>query len=212
MGKLWLAALAAVTACATGGAPDAAPPPSFRAVRSLALVRTAGDRDGRPKDPLDGLDDTLRARGYRTRVVELGPKRSPELAGVERLFGLLELRAAAGRSERLGTAPYADAGRAAAEAVEALGVDAVATYHRLERRRLVQPPADPVLPGTVFPQPAAPSTGPVAALALVDRTGQVATFPWGEASALEDPSVPLNAAEAIDFLVRALAGEPPVDE
>jgi hypothetical protein len=212
MGKLALAALLAATGCATGVTPIAAPPASFHAVRSLALVRSVDDRAGRPKDPLDGLDETLRSRGYETRVIELGPKRNADLAAVERLFGLLELRAAAGRAERLGTAPFADVGRAAGETVDALGVDAVASYHRLDRHRLPPRPAEPVLPGTVFPQPAAPSPGPVGALALVDRSGHLATFPWGEASALEDPAVPLNAAEAIDFLVRALAGESPPDE
>ena len=213
MTKLAFAALAAATACATTGEAVAPPPPSFRAVHSLALVRTVDGRASRPKDPLDGLDESLRARGYATRVIELGRKRSPELAPVERLFGQLELRASAGRSERLGISPFADAGRAAGEAVAALGVDAVATYHRLEGRRLPQPPsADPVLPGTLFPPPSAPSTGPLGALALVDRSGHVATFAWGEPTALEDPSVPMNAAEAIDFLVRALAGEPPPDE
>jgi hypothetical protein len=202
MGKLALAALLAATGCATGVTPIAAPPASFRAVRSLALVRSVDDRAGRPKDPLDGLDETLRSRGYETRVIELGPKRNADLAAVERLFGLLELRAAAGRAERLGTAPFADVGRAAGETVDALGVDAVASYHRLDRHRLPPRPAEPV----------APSPGPVGALALVDRSGHLATFPWGEASALEDPAVPLNAAEAIDFLVRALAGESPPDE
>jgi hypothetical protein len=214
MGKLALVALAAATACATAGeSPAAQPPPSFRAVHSLALVRTLDGRAGRPKDPLDGLDESLRARGYQTRVVELGPGRKPELAAVEKLFGLLELRAAVGRSERLGTPPYADAGRAAGAAVEALGVDAVATYHRLDRRHSgPAPTADPGLPGQMFPPPAPPSTGPIGALALVDRSGHVATFPWGEPSALEDPSVPMNAAEAIDFLVRSLAGEAPPED
>ena len=210
MRKLGLAAVITAMACATTGKPAGLPPPSFRAVHSVALVRTVDDRAGRPKDPLDGLDESLRARGYTTRIVELGRQRKPELAGVEKLFGQLEVRAAAGRSERLGTPPFADAGRAAGETVAALGVDAVATYHRLDWRRPLPPPtADTALPGSLFPPPSAPARGPVGALALVDRSGHVATFAWGEASALEDPSVPMNALEAIDFLVRALAGEPP---
>ncbi len=206
MRKLALA-LAAFTACATAGEAVAPPPSPFRRVRSLVLVRAADERAQRPRDPLDALDETLRARGFTTRIVELPRKPPPELAPLERLFGQLELRAAARRPERV-AAPTGAAGRDAAAAVAQLGVDAVATYHRLDRHRLSDLPP-PALPGSIFPPPPAPVERPVAGFALVDREGHVAAFAWGDAGPLEDPSVPLNAAEAIDFLVRALTGEPP---
>jgi hypothetical protein len=208
MRRVALAVLAACAGCAGAGETLTPPPSPFRAVRSLVLVRAVEDRGQRPKDPLDGLDETLRARGFTTRVVELGPKRPPELAGLERLFGQLEVRAATGRRERIAT-PVSSAGRDAAAAVAQLGVDAVASYHRLDRRRTPALPPS-TAPGTLFP-PSAPPTldRPLGALVLVDREGHVAVFAWGDGGALEEPSVPLNAAEAIDQLVQALTGELP---
>lgn len=203
---LWLV----LGACATAG--DAAvappPPPSFREVRSLVLVRMADDRTGHPKDPLDGLDESLRARGYRTRVVSLGAGKQPGLAALDRLYLDLEARAGAARVDRFGTTPYSTLGRGAADTVAALGVDAVASYHRLEGRRLLPRSDATTLPGTLLPGPSQPVYGPTGAIALVDRAGHVATFAWGETSALDDPEVPVNAAEAIDLVVRVLAGEP----
>lgn len=200
-------ALVAFTACATAGEAAAPPPSPFRGVRSLVLVR-AGDAHGqRPKDALDGLDETLRARGFTTRIVELGSKPPPELASLERLFAQLELRAASRRSERIAS-PVGAAGRDAGAVVAQLGVDAVVSYHRLDRRRPPEPPPA-LLPDSIFPPPPPPAERPIGALMLVDREGHVAAFAWGDAGPLEDPAVPLNAAEAIDFLVRALTGEPP---
>jgi hypothetical protein len=202
--------LLALGACATAG--DAVltpPPPSFREIRSLVLVRTADDRAGRQKDPLDGLDESLRARGYVTRIVELGGGKKGEHAALERLFVDLESRAGATRGERFGTKPYSSLGRGAGDTVAALGVDAVASYHRLDGRRSLVVEDAPVLPGTLLPgQPMTPVRGPMGAIALVDRAGHVATFAWGETSPLDDPEVPVNAAEAIDLVIRALTGEP----
>jgi hypothetical protein len=203
MRTIGLAALAAAAvACAGAGETRATQPSRFQDVRSLVLVRGAGDQRGQgAKDPLDGLDESLRARGFATRVVELGAGRPPELAGLERLFEQLELRAAAGRLERVAD-PISSLGRDARATVAALGADAVASYHRLDRRRGAALPAPS--PGTRFPAPPPPDR-PAAALVLVHRDGRVAVFAWGDAGALEDPSVPLNAAEAIDLLVEALA-------
>jgi hypothetical protein len=94
-----------------------------------------------------------------------------------------------------------------------LRVDAIATYHRLDRRYVGGLPPPAAAPGTIFP-PAAPAGGerPVGALVLVDRLGRVAVFGWGDSGSFDDPTVPLNAAEAIDHLLRALTGEPPPDE
>ena len=206
-----LAALATVTACATAGDRAAQEPPaSFRAVRALVLVRTPEDRAGRPKDPLDGLDESLRARGYATRIVELGPGRKPELARLEELFGTLETRASTPRGERFGPAPGGEAGASAGEVVAALGVDAVATYHRLEGRRFLPSPAPPTtFAGSLAasPQSQPPRTAQ-GAFAIVDRSGHVGVFPWGESGGGADPAGAINAAEAIDQVLRALTGEP----
>jgi hypothetical protein len=199
------AALVALAACATVAEPGAPAPARFREVRSLLLVREVADaRDGRPKDPLDGLDETLRARGFATRMVELGRDPPPGQAALARLFRDLEVRASASRAERIAT-PVRDAGRDAAAIVAQLGVDAVATYHRLDRTR--PPPLQgPSFPGALPSPPPAPAR-PLGALVLLDHAGSVATFAWGDAGALEDPGMPLNAAEAIEQLVRALTGE-----
>jgi hypothetical protein len=200
-----VAVAVAVAGCASSDSFVTPPPPSFREVRSLALVRTVDGRAGHPKDPLDGLDDSLRKRGYRTRRVELSGK-DPAQADLARLFDDLELRASAPRRERSGT--FSTLGRRAADTVAALGVDAVASYHRVDDRRSLPPPDAARLPGTVLPGPPVEARrGPRGALAVVDRTGHVAVFAWGETSALDDPEVPWNPAEAIDLLVRALSGE-----
>jgi hypothetical protein len=196
-------ALLAAAACAS--ARETAPPPSpFLGVRSLVLVRSLDDRTHRPKDPLDGLDETLRARGFATRLVELRPGHGRELDGLDRLFGQLEARAGAGRTERMAR-PITSGGEGAASAVAALGVDAVASYHRFERRRPAELRPEP-LAGAPF-SPAGPPAQPRAAgaLALVDREGRVATFTWGDA--IDDAAMPANPAEAIELLVRALTGE-----
>jgi hypothetical protein len=213
MRRVWSVLLFALGACATAGDAYVTPPPaSFREVRSVLLVRMADDRAGRQKDPLDGLEETLRARGYTTRLVELGTGKKGEHAALDRLFVDLEARAGAAPGERFGAKPYASLGRGAADTVAALGVDAVASYHRLDGRRPLGADA-PVLPGTLLPgPPVVPVRGPTGAIALVDRTGHVATFAWGATSAVEDPEVPVNAAEAIDLAVRALTGEPPEPE
>lgn len=213
MRRVWPLVVFALASCATAGEPVVTPPPpSFREVRSLVLLRMADDRQGRQKDPLDGLDETLRARGYATRVVDLTPGKKDQ-AALERLFLDLEVRAGAPRGERFGTRPFSSFGRGAADAVAGLGVDAVATYHRLGGLRSLPPgEARPGLPGTVFPgAPVNPGRGPTGAIGLVDRAGHAATFSWGETTALDDPDVPVNAAEAIDLVVRALTGEPGPD-
>jgi hypothetical protein len=215
MTRIALGALAALAACATGGQPFAPPPPSFTEVKTLVLVRAAEGRAGRAKDPLDGLDESLRARGYQTRIVQLDAKPSRDQAALEKLFLQLESRAGAPRGDRFGPRPYGDAGKAAGETVAALGVDAVATYHRLDGRRPLAPASsEPLLPGSMYQRPTlAPGGGPMGALAVVDRSGHVATFAWGEPTDTgPDPTVPVNAAEAIDLVVRTLAGQEPDDD
>jgi len=217
MKRLAAAALATLAACATTGEPVApAPPPSFAEVKTLLLVRSSLGRAGRARDPLDGLDESLRAHGYQTRIVELGSKPPKEQVQLERLFVQLEARAGVPRGDRFGARTYSEAGRQAAETVVALGVDAVASYHRLDgRTSLATVPVQPPVAGTGSMYPTAPHAlvGPMGALALVDRSGHMATFPWGEPDdGLADPGVPLNAAEAIDLLVRTLSGVPPDED
>lgn len=209
MRRGWPLLLLALGACATAGDTLVEPPPpSFREVRSVLLVRMADDRAGRQKDPLDGLQETLRARGYTTRLVELGTGKAPHEAALQRLYLDLEARAGSARAERFGTRPYATMGRGAADAVAALGVDAVASYHRLEGRRLLPPVDTAPVAGALLPGPSLePARGPTGALALVDRAGHLATFAWGETTSLDDPDVPVNAAEAIDLVLRTLVGD-----
>jgi hypothetical protein len=198
------AALVALAACATAPAAAVPAPARFREVRSLLLVRAADARAGRPKDPLDGLDESLRARGYATRVVELDREPHPAQEELGRLFRTLELRASASRAERVAS-PVRHAGTDAGAAVARLGVDAIATYHRIEGAR-APPLPPPAFPGALPSAPPPPPL-PTGALVLLDRDGNLATFAWGDAGALEEPGMPLNAAEAIEQLVGALTGE-----
>jgi hypothetical protein len=202
-----LAALVAVLACATSSEQARRIPPSFRAVRSLVLVRSAEGHGGHGRDALDGLDETLRSRGYETRILELGAGANPDLS---RLYAKLEDRAGTPRGERFGPATEGDAGSAAGTVVAQLGVDAVVTYHRLYGG---PPPSraavPPVFPGGWSQNPVTPTRAPQGAFAVVDREGAVAIFPWGDPSTLDDPSGAVNAAEAIDLVVRALTGEAP---
>jgi hypothetical protein len=208
MRRAGIAVLGAVLACATAGErPPETPPPSFRAVRSLVLVRYADDRGSRAKDALDGLDESLRARGYTTRVVDVGQAK-PELARLRDLYGKLELRADSPRGERFGVSRTGDAGVLAGEVVAELGVDAVASYHRLDGWRFMPPPTAPTFPGTASTQTQAPTPRFAhGAFVMVDRSGHLAVFPWGESGGLGDPETAINAAEAIDQLVRSLTGE-----
>lgn len=211
MRSLALAAAVTLVACATAGE-TASPTATFHGVRRVALIRAAADRGRGARDPLDGLGESLRARGLETRVVELPERRNPpELAAVQRLFDGLELRATTPAGERIGVRQVGDAGREAGDVVARLGVDAVAAYHRLEGRASPRAP-EPMLPGLAFPAPPLPERGPVGALSIVDRGGHVAIFPWGATTRFDDPAVPLNPAEAVDLAVRALTGQPPAEE
>jgi hypothetical protein len=199
-------ALLAAAACATGADAVAPAPSPFRGVRSLLLVRSVEDRGRRAKDPLDGLDESLRARGFTTRVVELGSRPPPELGPVERLFGQLATRAASGRAER--TARPVTSARDAGALVDGLGVDAVASYHRVDRHRASELAAPAPPSGSMFSAPPPPAQRATGAFVLADRAGHVQTFAWGDAGPIDDPSVPLNPAEAIELLVRAVTGDP----
>jgi hypothetical protein len=205
-------------ACATAGGP-ATPPatPPFQGVASVVLVRRADDRDRRPRDALDGLDESLRVKGLATRTVEVGPRLREELKGVERLFHDVEWRIRSSPSYGPSYGPDRRAteslGRAPRELLEKLGADAFAVYLRFDDRygsRPPPPPGDP-LPGA---RPLGTFPGrPTSALALVDRDGTLLWFDWGGPEDLEVPeSRVVNAAEAVDEAVRVLAGEPRLEE
>jgi hypothetical protein len=197
-------ALAAAACAAVGeGAPRA---PVLNDVRTIASVRVLDARSAtRAKDPLDALGESLEARGYEVRAVEVGRRPRDELRGIERLHARLGARIAAapragarGRAAALG----AEAGRA----VAALGVDAVALHHRFDERTLFAP-ADPRAQGTLLP-PAPVAGRPRGAVSLVDRSGNAIWSEWGAPLSEADPDAPINAAEAIEVLLRALAGTP----
>ncbi len=205
---LALAACATVADTATGG------PPPFQGVKSLALARWNDDPSTpRPKDPLDALKESLDGRGYQTRVVELGPRMpsSPEARELARLFEAVRSRAASGGREAWARSA-GGADPQAGKVVAALGVDAVALYHRFDDRAspaYADAPAAASPFGT--PRTAFPPFRPLGALSLVDRGGRIVSFAWGSQRLQDpqlDPSAPVNAAEAVDDVIRALTGEP----
>lgn len=203
-------ALAVAAGCATTtGEPPAPPgPPPFDGVRSLVLVRFADERAGRPKDPLDALEESLLGRGYTARVVDVAGRTPAELRGIERLHGRLGMRIAAG-GPRDRSGPEVEAlGRGAGSEVAALGADAVALYHRFDRRLPNGFPEPAPAPGAFPPPPGlALERRPVAALSLVDRAGNVVWFAWGGAGSELDEELPANPAEAIDALLAVLGGD-----
>lgn len=203
-------ALAAATAgCATTGEPVASPgPPAFQGVRSLVLARWTDDPAGRPKDPLDALQETLVARGYAVRAVDLGRRTPPELRDLERLHERMATRIYGGAPRDRFARRVEPLGREAGEVVAKLGVDAVALYHRFEGRPLPGALPDPLAPpGALFPGSPPVERRPLGALSLVDRAGNALWYDWGAGSMEIDPEVPANPAEAIDALVAALAGD-----
>lgn len=206
-------ALAAV-ACATVGEPPPGPP-AFEEVRTVALVRWRDDPSvPRAKDPLDALEESLAARDVATRAVEIGPRTEDASRALERLHSRLAARILEGppRGRRgRGAEPL---GADAADAVAALGVDAVALHHRADAFGLGALPRAPApVLGDPFPPLAShPSTAyarrrPLGALSLVDRSGNAIWFEWGAPDSELDPSAPVNAVEAVDAVLRVLAGE-----
>jgi hypothetical protein len=203
-----LASACAALSCATMGEPASAGPPPFAGVKKLALVRIRAGRDGvRPRDVLDALADSLAARGYEVRWVEVGPNPPAALRGVERLYARIDGSIASAQPRPRFGRRVEPAGADAAEVMGALDVDALAMVHRFDDRLLMPPPD--ALSGGFFPtRPDQPGMRrPAGALSLVDRAGNATWFAWGAAGSELDPTQPVNAAEAIDMLLHALAGE-----
>jgi hypothetical protein len=204
----------AAAACATVGEPPPGPP-AFEEVRTVALVRWRDDPGvARAKDPLDALEESLAARDVATRAVEIGPRTEDASRALERLHSRLATRIVQGPPRGRYGRGAEPLGAEAADAVAALGVDAVALHHRADAFGLGALPRAraPVL-GDPFPPSASPPSAtlslrrPLGALSLVDRRGNAIWFEWGAPESELDPSAPVNAAEAVDALLRVLAGE-----
>lgn len=208
-------ALAGSLACASLAEPAYTGPPAFTGVKKIALVRVHADAgDGvRTKGVLDALAESLASRGYEVSRTDVGPNPPAELRGLERLYQRLDgLIGSAQPRSRVAHRPES-AGGDAGEVVRALGVDAVAMAHRYDDR-LLPPLPDPQLGGSLFPQRPEMQglRRPVGALSIVDRSGNATWFAWGAPGGEFDPAQPVNAAEAIDMLLRALRGEPAEEE
>jgi hypothetical protein len=195
---------ATLLACAAAEPPPPGPSP-FRAAKKLVLVRRVDDpRAPRARDPIDALKESLEARGYEARIVEVGAAEDPSLRDLERLEDRIAGRywnrgEATTRGEKLG----AEAGAVVAK----LGADAVAGWHRLDNRMLpLPPPPDPFASPYAAQRGMASARRPSGALSLVAADGSVAWFPWGGAGADLDARALLNPAEAIDALLAALSG------
>jgi hypothetical protein len=204
-----LASACVSLSCATVGEPVSAGPPPFSGVKKVALVRVRSDRDGaRPKDVLDALAESLVARGYEVSRVEVGANPPAALRGVERLYARIDGYIASSQPRPRFGRRVEPAGADAAEVMGALGVDAVAIYHRFDDRLLLPPPDAPLAGGFFPARPDQPGMRrPAGALSLVDRAGNATWFAWGAPGGELDPTQPVNAAEAIDMLLRALGGE-----
>ncbi len=204
MRKAVLAVFAVACACAAVQDPAPAGPSPFRSVKKLVLVRRVDDpKAQRGRDAIDALKESLDARGYETRVVEVGSREDRALRDLDALEDRIGTRlwnrdAAPGRVEALG--------KGAGDVVARLGADAVAGYHRLDARFAPLPP--PIQPWGAPPTGAlpAPRLPPTGALSLVAADGSLAWFPWGGQGAELDERQLLNPAEAIDALLAALAG------
>lgn len=196
----------ALAAAACAAVQEPAGPPPFEGVKRVALVRWhEGGGAARAKDPLDALRESLEARGYEARVVEVGRHVPDALRPAQRLHDRIAGEARSGwpragdRVERMGAA--------AGEAARALGVDAVVLYHRREDWGLPTLSESRAFPRPGL-EPAVPVRRPIGALTLVDAAGAARSFAWGAPGETldPDPSSPLNAAEAIDALLGVLSG------
>lgn len=201
---------AAALSCATPAEPAYSGPPPFTGVKKIALVRVRADggEGARAKGVLDALAESLSARGYEVSRTEVGPNPPADLRGLERLHATLDGLIGSGQPRSRLAHRAESVGGDAGEAVRSLGVDAVAMAHRFGDR-LLPPLPDPGVGGSLFP--ARPETQglrrPLGALSLVDRSGNATWFAWGAPGGELDPTQPVNAAEAIDMLLRALRGE-----
>jgi hypothetical protein len=213
-GSARVAALAAlvlaILSAGCAGAPladDPPGPPPFRSLRRIVLVR-AVDRSGaqRPKDPLDAVRESLEADGRTTRTVELGPGLRRDLAGVARLYTEVEGRIEDGGTSQARGRPAERLGRSVAGLLDELQADGTVLFYRLARRPLL-PPAIGSSP--LSREPIAPRLArPAAALALVDRDGNLLWFDWGAQDLADrDPGAPATAAEAVDALLRVIRGD-----
>lgn len=220
--RLAIALCVAAAACATAGPPAPAGPPPFQGIRTVVLVRgeRTDDREGgRPRDALDGLAQALAERGIATRLVEAGPGVREEWKDVARLAREAEDRIAAAPPSPVEVRPTARLGDRPGALLQRIGADAFALLVRGADRTRARGPG----PGGPWtrdpwgtpppPGPRLPPAGPPTALALVDRGGTLVWFDWGpSADGRDEPSRPVNAADAVTEAVRVLAGEPAAED
>lgn len=199
----------AILSAGCAGAPlvdEPAGPPPFRSLRRIVLVRAVDRPEAqRPKDPLDAVRESLEADGRTTRTVELGPRLRRELAGLARLYAEVEGRIEDGGMSQARGRPAERLGRSVAGLLDELQADGTVLFYRLGPRPLL-PPA---LGSPLSREPMAPRLArPAAALALVDRDGNLLWFDWGTQDlADQDPGAPATAAEAVDALLRVIRGD-----
>jgi hypothetical protein len=213
-------ACAALAACASAPPPLAPARAAAGGVRTVAVLRFA---EGGRADPALALGESLGARGLSVSPVDAAG--GPERGRLERLRALVRTRVEGDRADR--AVSSSGLGEEAAEAVRALGVDAVALSVRLPAYATMPPPAGP---GGLWPAPGArvgPDFDPIApappreAVAVVTAAGDVVWSGWGAQQEMLGapgpeplPAVtrPVNAAEAIDALVAAVTGEAPGED
>jgi hypothetical protein len=211
---LWM--VLGVSGCAGAGAHGAPiETTAFHGVRTAALVRRIEHPRSRAKDALDGVQESLTARGVATTVVDVPPRPPRELARLAALDDRIAQRIAAEYEPvRLRAAPRREPG--AAEAVAALGVDAAVFHVRPGVRHRSLSPHDPF--GPTGPSAlesrdprAAQGSLPTAieALAVASRDGAVAFIAWDPFDDQPVTGQAANAFEAIDELLRLLGLAPP---
>ncbi len=207
-----LAALAfSAVSCARVQPPPPGPPP-FRVVKRVALVKWIERGEVRRPDPLDGLGQTLQARGFEVSILELGPKLRDDLRGLDKLHDEASWHVGTGslgakrprQAERLSTPTDA--------LLDRLDADAIVFSYRLGQVPAWYQPAAPYGPfgplgADPYARPRAPLR-PAGAFTLIGRGGALLSFEWASQAGMAEPAMPANAAEAIEQLVRAI-GEPP---
>ena len=204
------------TAAAGCGGPGAEARPTaaetFQGVHAVALVRRLERLGPRAKDPLDGVQESLAARGLATTVVDVPPRPPRALAALAALNDRIAQRVdAEPEGVRRRVAPFREVG--AAEAVAALGVDAAVFHIRPGSRfgPLGLAPIPPVGPEAQDRRAlgGAPRPFRLEALAVAARDGTVAWIAWDPLDEQPAPGQPVNAFEAIEDLLRLLGVAPP---
>lgn len=165
---------------------------AFAGARTVALVH---ERRGEPvarRDVVDGLAETLRARGWQVR-----PPRAESMEALTALGHRLETWSQS--SLGLGAGVTDGVSAEAGAAVRAAGVDAVAYEFRFTSHR--PPIAQPMFTSPTDSPELLTRSQVLGALVLVSKRDEVLRVEWGDA---ETVGLPQSPAEAIDALVAAI--------